>query len=172
MIEIYKDITGYEGFHQVSNLGNVRSLDRINSSGYNLKGKAMKPRLDTYGYYLVNLSKNGKVKTFSVHQLIAIAFLNHTPNGHKGLIVDHMNGDRSDNRLDNLQLITQRENCSKDRKGYSSKYTGVGWHKAASKWVARIRINGKNKQLGCFTDELEASKAYNEALNNLKTNKL
>ena len=172
MKEIYKDVAGYEGSYQISNLGNVRSLDRKDSRGELLKGKAMKTAINNNGYKKLNLSRNGKYKTCYVHQLIAIAFLNHTPNGYKGLKIDHIDNNPSNSRLDNLQLISHRENISKSMKGGSSEHTGVCWYKPSSKWVARIGINGKTKHLGYFIDEIEASKAYNKVLNNLKTNKL
>jgi ribosomal protein L15E len=72
-----------------------------------------------------------------------MAFLNHTPCGYK-IVVDHIdNNIKTDNRLENLQLITQRENVSKDIKNTSSKYIGVCWHKKAKKWRSSIQINGK-----------------------------
>ena len=168
MKEIYKDIAGYEGLYQASNLGNVRSLDRISSAGRNLKGRVLKPAPNTRGYSQVLLCKNGKTKGCTVHQLMAMTFLNHTPNGNKGLVVDHRSNEKTDNRLANLQLISHRENLSKDKKDCSSKYTGVSWFKRDSKWVANIHVNGKIKYLGLFTDELEASKAYQNELTILK----
>jgi len=73
------------------------------------------------------------------------------------------------NRLDNLQLITHRENISKDRfrHNYSSKYVGVYWDKSRNKWMARIGINKKMKFLGRFTSELEANSAYKTALSQI-----
>ena len=162
MKEIYKDIKGYEGY-QVSNMGNVKSLkgkrERILKEG--LTGKVGNQ------YLAINLCKNGKAKTFKVHQLVCIAFLNHVPNGSKGLVADHRNNNPLDNRLDNLQLITHRLNSSKDQNNCSSKYTGVCWDEARNKWRSSIMINGKTKHLGYFTNELEASKVYQNALNNL-----
>ena len=91
-------------------------------------------------------------------------FLNHKPN--KEFVVDHINNIKLDNRLENLQLITQRENSSKDRKG-TSVYRGVSWAKQNKKWIAQITINKKKINLGYFTIELNASKAYNLALINI-----
>ena len=157
--EIYKDVLSYEGIYQVSNLGNVKSL-KFN------KERILKPALSDGRYLTVVLSKNGKKKTNRVHKLVAMAFLGHKPKGHL-LTVDHINNVKTDNRLENLQLITQRENCSKDRfrKDYSSKYVGVSWHKNRNKWEAQILIKGKPKNLGFFTDELKASNAYQKELN-------
>jgi hypothetical protein len=130
--EIWKDIPGYEGKYQVSNLGNVKSLERIvlRNGKYPFlnKEKPLKYGFDGGGYFRVNLCKNGKAKNFLVHHLVARTFLNHKPCGHK-LVIDHKNNIRTDNRLENLQLISHRENISKDQKNTSSNYTGVCWHK-------------------------------------------
>ena len=158
--EIWKDIPGYENYYQVSNQGNVRSLDRKVWNRL-LKGRILK-YFSSNGYKLVVLRSNNKKKTFRVHQLVAIAFLNHKPDGHK-VVVDHINNIKTDNNLSNLQLISHRENSSKDRKGYS-KHTGVYWNKIRKKWTSSILVDGKLKHLGCFTSEEEASKYYQDAL--------
>ena len=108
------------------------------------------------------LHKNGKAKGLKVSQLVAMAFLNHEPCG-QDIVVDHKDNDPSNNRLENLKLITNRENCSKDKKG-SSQYAGVSWNKAAKKWHSKIWINGKRIYLGSFKDELEAHKAYRQKM--------
>ena len=160
-MEIFKDIKGYEGLYQISNLGNVKSLERLNDRGNKLKEKILKAGL-TSGYLLVTLSKNVKQKSYRVHQLVAITFLNHTPNWYK-IVVDHKNAIKTDNRLENLQLITFRENLSKDKKG-SSKYTGVSWNKLNKNWVAQITINNERIYLGSFTCQIEAHNEYQKAL--------
>ena len=156
-VEIFKDIPGYEGIYQVSNLGRVKSLK------YN-KEKLLKPPVNNKGYYTVLLCCEGKVKNFKIHQLVAMAFLNHTPDGYK-LVVDHKDNDKLNNRLSNLQLVTVRHNVSKDRKGGTSKYIGVHWNENSNKWKSEIRINGKQKYLGLFKCELSAHHAYQKALN-------
>jgi len=97
---------------------------------------------------------------------MAITFLNHIPNGHS-IIVDHINNISTDNRLENLQLITNRENLSKDKKNGTSKYTGVSWFKRGKKWHSSININNKKVHLGYFIDDLEASNQYQLALKNI-----
>lgn len=178
MEEIFKDIPGYEGLYQVSNLGSVKSLARIvkrdniflstpkkrDNNFASIKEKILKLSINSQGYYLVQLSKENKSSCKTVHKLVAMAFLNHESFGHK-IIVDHRNNIKTDNRLENLQLISQRENVSKDKKDGSSKYTGVSLVKASGKWRAAIRINSKTKYLGTFDTEAEASKAYQEILN-------
>ncbi len=168
-MEIWKDIKGYEGLYEVSNLGRIKSLARIVTTvrgSWTYKEKFLKPTVSGDGYAKVCLCKNGKAKTKKVHQLVAIAFLNHKPNGHK-LVIDHVDNNPLNNELGNLQIISQRKNTSKDKKGFSSKYTGVSWNKAGKKWVAQITINGKIGYLGSFKDETKAAEAYQIALNNL-----
>ena len=166
MIEEWRSIKGYKNY-EASNLGRIKSLDRlVNSRGSGkriVKGKILKPFFDNNGYLMVK--PNGKPKR--IHQLVAIAFLNHTPDGTHKIVVDHIDNDRLNNRVDNLQLISNRENSSKDRKGYFSKYVGVSWYKRDRKWVARIRVNGENKNLGHFTNEIEAAESYQTALKTL-----
>lgn len=169
MEEIFKDIPNFEGYYQVSNLGNVKSLSRQVWGGrayYTINDRMLKKTKDSHNYRVVKISAKEIKKSFRVHQLVAIAFLNHTPNGTKGLIVDHIDNNRNNNNLSNLQLVTYRENNSKDRVG-TSKYTGVCWNKAANKYRCTININGKSKHLGYFTDEYEAHLVYQNELRQL-----
>ena len=167
IVEIWKGIPGYEGSYEVSSFGNVRSLDRLDSRGYKRKGRMLNKSLNGTGYYNVGLSKQGKPKTNTVHVLVASAFLGHVQSGTTaGLVIDHIDNDKLNNRVDNLQLVTNRENSSKDRKG-SSKYVGVSWNNAASKWIANIGIKGRTKHIGYFTDEEEAKEAYEIELKKL-----
>lgn len=156
--EIWKDIPEYEGLYQCSNLGNVKSLPKKWSNGYH-NGKILKGGRDKYGYHILSLSKNSKKESFQVHQLVAICFLNHTRCKYK-FVVDHINDNPTDNRLENLQVITHRENAYKTQGKYTSKYKGVHWHKASNKWTSSISINGKVKYLGLFINEEEASEIY------------
>ena len=122
-----------------------------------------KTSISNVGYCLVSLYNKNKCKTISVHQLVAMTFLNHTPCGHK-LVVDHINDNKLDNRLENLQLISNRENACRTQGSYSSKYKGVTWDKESKKWRARIDLNGKTIHLGRFNCELAASLAYQTKL--------
>ena len=153
-IEVWKDIPEYEGLYQVSNLGNVRSL-KFNRIKY-IK------HLNSKGRYSVTLS-NDKTKTTNnkISVLIAQTFLNHKQCGHK-LIVDHIDNNKKNDRLYNLQIITHRENLSKDKKNKTSKFTGVYF--SQNRWVSEIRIEGKSKYLGRFKIEKEAADAYQKKL--------
>lgn len=163
MKEIWKSITGFEGYYEVSNLGRVRSLDRINHKGRKLTGFVKKLSNSKRGYLRTALSLEGVRKTYKVHLLVAKAFLGHTPVC-RTIVVDHIDNDKHNNKLSNLQIISQRENCSKDRKRGTSKYPAVTWSKASNKWRARLMLKGKRVHLGLFTKELEAHKAVQKAI--------
>lgn len=162
-MEEFRDISNYEGMYQVSNLGRVKSLTRKSFTGRQLTEKILKPRINKGGYLRVLLSKDNKSKSRTVHQLVAEAFLGHVPCG-MNLIVNHINFIRHDNRAENLEIVTNRQNSDQKHLKSSSEYTGVSWNKTSEKWTAQIHINGNKKHLGSFTDELEASKAYQKAL--------
>jgi hypothetical protein len=157
--EIWKDILDYEGLYQVSNLGNIKSL---NYRGHGNEG-LLKPSLNSKKYYLVGLCKNKKSKSKQVHQLVAMSFLNHKPCGHK-LVVNHINFIKTDNRLENLEIITQRENANHKHLKSTSKYVGVYWSNKSKKWISQITIGEIPKNLGSFDNELEASQYYENAV--------
>ena len=102
--EIWKDIKGFEGLYQVSNLGRVKSLKRP----YGLKEKILKPWI-TRGYYQVELCKQSIKKAYLVHRLVWEAFNGQIP---ENMQVNHINEIKSDNRLLNLNLMTCKENIN------------------------------------------------------------
>lgn len=111
MNEIWKPVLGYEGLYQVSNLGRVKS---VATSGPGIgKGKGRKDVIISVekrnGYLSFGLSKNGKVKTGLVHRLVWEAFNGPIP---EGMQVNHINEDKTDNRLQNLNLMTPKENSN------------------------------------------------------------
>lgn len=106
ILEIWKSIFGYEGFYEVSNLGNIKSLNYHNTK----QEKILKPKRDKDGYLLIILSKNNKQRTFKIHRLVAEAFIPNTENKPQ---VDHKNKERDDNRVENLQWLTASENNKK-----------------------------------------------------------
>jgi hypothetical protein len=160
MNEIWKDVQGYEGRYLISNTGKLKSI--INNREILMNGS-----ISNKGYLQYSLSwklKNKK-NNYSSHQLVAQAFLGHKICG-MNLVVDHINDNKLDNRVENLQIVTNRFNSYKTQGVYSSKYKGVCWHKDRNKWKADININGKLKYLGSFDIEHEAHLAYQNALNN------
>lgn len=163
-IEEWRDVPEYEGLYQISSYGNVKSLNYRRTG----KEQILKPSIDGNGYYKINLYKNNKQKSKRIHILVAICFLGHTPDGTNKIVVDHRDTIKLNNNLSNLQLITNRENCSKDRTGGSSKYTGVYWNRQMNKWKSEIQIKGKLIYLGYYDEELEAAEIYQKALVNIK----
>jgi len=123
----------------------------------------LKPYINTTGYYIVGLHCNKKQKTLKIHKLVAIAFLNHTPCGYK-YVINHKDLNKLNNHVDNLEIVTQRENANHKHLNSSSKYTGVSWRKDKNKWCAYIWINKKLNHLGFFINEIEANQAYQNKL--------
>ena len=161
-METWKDIPNYEGKYMVSNIGNVKSLNFKNTK----KEKILKTTIAKCGYYYITLCKDGVRKKKCNHQLVAITFLNHKPNGFEK-VVNHKNFDKLDNRLENLEVVSNRENSNQKHIKSSSSYTGVNWDSRKKKWISKIHINNKNIFLGLFTDELKASEMYEKALKNI-----
>ena len=157
-MENWKDIKGYEGKYQVSDLGRVKSVKFD-------KEKILSKTKSSGGYLKVSLCKDGKSKTKIVHSLVAQSFLNHKSNIY--IVVDHINNVKTDNRLSNLQIISQRENSTKDKNNKYSNYAGVTWHKNDKKWQSSIIVDGNQVYLGYFKSEERASIAYDFALTQL-----
>jgi predicted XRE-type DNA-binding protein len=105
--EIWKDIKHFESYYQISNLARVKSLDRIDNRGCERKEKILKPVKDIEGYLYVNLYKNGKIKRFSIHRLVALTFI---PNPNNYSQVNHKNDIKDKNYIKNLKWGTQKQN--------------------------------------------------------------
>ncbi len=162
-METWKAIPGYEGLYEMSTCGKVRTLN------YRRTGKTQELKTNIFGGYLSLpiTNKEGR-KLFRVHVLMAMTFLGHIPERHN-LVVDHKNNNRLDNRLENLQIITQRENLSKSSKLKRNLPTGVVYYNYNNnnKFVAKCRVGKKNIHLGYYKTPEEASEAYQNHLKKL-----
>ena len=159
--EVWKKVSGFECY-EVSNLGRLISLKfnkrTILKGGYNRKG-----------YKMYNLrSKDGKTYYKTIHRLVAIAFIDNINNLD---FVNHIDKDKNNNNVNNLEWCNSRENNTHMKMSIkkTSKYTGVYFDKNRSKWFSTIKYNNKQKFLGRFVNEIDASNAY---LNALKENNL
>lgn len=141
--EIWKDVAGYEGLYQVSNSGNVRSVDRIicQKSGkmHPHKGIYIKKVVCNIGYVRVAISKNAKSKMVCVHRLVAMAFI---PNPENKPQVNHKDGDKQNNSILNLEWVTAKENI-KHSYDYLGKSHPSGAHSSLSKKTYQYHPYGK-----------------------------
>lgn len=106
-MEQWKEIIGYETMYEVSNLGNVRSIERVTNNGKKRKGKILKPSMTTNGYLTARLCKDGKSVAHSIHRLVAIHFVSN-PDGKP--YVNHKDGVKINNLSENLEWSTPSEN--------------------------------------------------------------
>ena len=126
--EIWKDIDGYEGLYQISNMGRVRSLDRFVNQGKIYRfctGSIIKPGVSEKGYNRVDLHKNGKTKHCKVHRLVAEAFI---PNPDNLPIINHKDECKTNNHVDNLEWCSVSYNntygCRIEKKVYQYSLDG------------------------------------------------
>ena len=117
-MEVWKDILGYEGAYQVSDLGRVRSLDRVSCNGKHYKGRVLKPVPDGAGYLQVFLRKDVKTRRFYIHRIVAETFIE---NPDAKPQVNHLNESQKwNNRVDNLSWATPKENANWGTRGERS----------------------------------------------------
>lgn len=151
--EKWKDVKGYEGLYQVSNLGRVRSLDHYASNGYTdilYKGKILTAWLDSRKYYLMVTMKN---KNYLIHRLVAQAFI---PNPDNLPEVNHKDGNKANNCVDNLEWCTSKQN--KEHAYKTGLYDTQKFRNRKSLPDSkRITINGVTKTLWKWSKELGIS---------------
>lgn len=161
MQEIWKDVIGYEGLYKVSNLGNVIS---INYNGTK-KSKLLAYHLNYKGYARVHLTKNKQDKYMSVHRLVAEAFI---PNIKKYPQVNHKNGIKVDNRVDNLEWCTNEYNFQHALNTGLIKKKAKGYHQPYSKSVNQYDLSGNFIKHWDYISD--ASKQLNISLTSIYNN--
>jgi hypothetical protein len=135
--EIWKDIPGYEGLYQVSNLGRVKSLPRQLGARFRNNDYFLKPYIDKAGYYRFSLMKDNKFKHFCLHRLVAICFISNPENKKT---VNHEDGDKSNNTIGNLSWMTMKENnIHAYNNGLKLRCDGHGMAKLTNNDVLEIR---------------------------------
>ena len=146
MIEEWKPVVGYEGLYEVSNTGQIRSLKR---------NIILRPKKEPTGYLRCNLSLNKNVKTFSIHRLVAQAFL---PNPDNLPEVNHKDEDKTNNRVENLEWCNHKYNMNYGTRNIRSKDT----HIKNGYWTGFSKEEYNRKYRECHKEELrEYHKEYN-----------
>jgi hypothetical protein len=147
--EIWKPAKDYEGLYEISNQGRVRGLDRKDPRGITVKGVILKFQEDKDGYYRVNLCKSGKKKPFRVNRLVAINFIENPDNLP---VVNHKDGNKKNNKVENLEWCTRSENdLHAFRTGLRVPYNG-----GTNKHIAKVDIH-TNKILETYASITEAA---------------
>ncbi len=165
--EYWKDIEGFIGYYQVSNKGRVKSLSREKFSPFGnfiSQEHLLKQRLSNCGYCRVHLRKTVNGRHLSVHRLVASAFIPLVKNRTE---VNHLNGIKTDNSLENLEWVTTSENGTHyfSNINKSNKKWGVLFEKRYNKWTVVIRVaEKKRKYIGTYKTQELAIEARNEAI--------
>lgn len=175
MQEIWKDIKNYEGLYQISNLGNVRSLDRkVNSIyGYrNIKGKILKPLETNSGYYRVDLKKEQKNNYVLIHRLVAETFI---PNPNNLPNINHKDNNPKNNSITNLEWCTQSYNIKYSYKYGNSKPTRGCFKKGNKphnlKSINQLTLDGKFiKNFSSIKEAALSTKILRTSINNCLRN--
>lgn len=159
MEEIWKDVPSYEGYYQASNLGRIRSYDRIilrPKGNYLKKGRILKPQNGTNGYHVISLRKNKIGGTVSLHRIIASTFI---PNPENKKCVNHINGNKKDNNINNLEWTTYSENIKHAFKNKLNK--GLKGEKKPISKLKNKEVLDIKKMLGKGLTNVEIAKTYN-----------
>lgn len=163
MLENWKSIKDYPWIY-VSDLGNVKTIERPSLDNKKIiKGRSVKPAISQgYRYIIARKNLDEKYKKIKVSRLVAQAFI-----GHSKLQVDHINKNRLDDRLENLQYVTNRENTSRVKNSYDER--NMYYNKKRDRWEVRFFLNGKRVKVCQLKDKNEAIKRRD---NFIKENKL
>ena len=131
-MENWVQLFDYEGLYEISNYGNIRNSKII-----------MKQQIDKYGYKYICLTKNGVGKKHKVHRLVLSSFIKHEPN----LVCNHIDKNKENNNLTNLEWVTIREN---NVHKFLDKNKNVGITFKDNKWYARVQLDKVRIHIGYF----------------------
>lgn len=147
-MEIWKDIEGYGGLYQISSLGRVKSLHYCGSNTEHI----MNPTINSSGYCVVSLVKDGKKLQSRIHRLVANEFIAKISECN---VVDHINTNRSDNRVENLRWVTQLGNCHNVCTLHKRSNIMVGnkngFKRGELTNAAKIAVENNKKPVTCIT---------------------
>jgi len=148
--EVWKSVIGYEDLYEISSFGRLRSKK---------DGRIKERTPNEDGYVKITLRKENGVETRFIHIFVAEAFLEKKA----GCVINHIDGDKTNNRVENLEYVSRRENATHF---FASRkpHTGASYCKKSNKWRSQISTDGKRKWLGDFSTPEEASAAYRGAL--------
>jgi hypothetical protein len=148
LVEEFKDIIGFEGLYQISNLGKVKSLERISADGRNIGTKMLRPNLYRTGYFYVRLSNlDSTFRTVTVHRLVADNFISNPENKP---VVNHKDGNKQNNKVSNLEFCTASENI---RHAVSMGLMGKSSKRLGFEVAMQIRQQYPNKSVRALTKE-------------------
>jgi hypothetical protein len=174
MEEIYKDIPGFEGKYQVSNFGNIKTIERVtifkDGRERHYENKVLISTPDLKGYPKIRLQNfNPKYgSTRRVHSLVWETFGDGTTISFPDRVIDHIDRNKKNNHINNLRIVSNRENTY-NRKG-NLEFIGVRKNKKSNNYSCRIGFNYKDYHLGTFKTQEEAFERYNEAITHIDTN--
>ena len=151
--EIWCDVKGYEGLYQVSNLGRVKSLARVNSLGRRVNEKILRPQKNGLGYLFVYLCKGGSRKMYTVHRLVLMTF-SPVADSHE-LQVNHIDENKENNHLSNLEWTTH-----KDNQNHGTRNKRISEKKSIP--IAQLTLGGKLVNVWKSSHDAEREGGYNQ----------
>jgi len=155
---IWIDIPKYKGLYKINSLGEIKSCDKI-TNGIKSIGRPIILSKNKVGYMFVKLSKNNKKQMFQIQKLMALTFVGYIPDGK---VVDHIDSNKTNNDINNLQFLTIRENSIKEKLAENG-HIDICYRKDNNKWRVRLQISTGRLSVGNFEKINDALEAYDKA---------